>query len=167
MPPKRRFWKTEQMIERAISKYFTQVWVQDLGYESLMLCWHCTFRSCVFPAKIHTHAMTRWCVAFFGWMRLYLCKIFARCAYKNTHARAMTWRWHLRDECVCIFVKYLQDAFTKIHTHAMTARCVALSRVRRAVFKGLRRAVLKGVRRAVSKGVLKGVRRAVLKGVLC
>ncbi len=30
------------------------------------------------------------------------------------------------DWCVCIGVKYLQDGFTTIQTHAMTRRCVAL-----------------------------------------
>ncbi len=38
--------------------------------------------------KLQTHAMTRWCVAFFGLVRLVLCKIFARWVYKiQTHTR--------------------------------------------------------------------------------
>ncbi len=76
---------------------------------------------------IQTHAMTLRCVAFFGLVRLYLCNIFARWFYTNTNARdAMTLRCAVlfSDWCVCIFfVKYLQDGFTKIQTHAMTRRC--------------------------------------------
>ncbi len=75
--------------------------------------------------KIQTHAMTRRCVAFcFGLVRLYRGKIFARWVYKNTNARKLT-QWQddallvVSDWCVCIEVKYLQDGFTKIQTHAM------------------------------------------------
>jgi hypothetical protein len=32
----------------------------------------------------------------------------------------MTMRCLVSDWCVCILVKYLQDGFTKIQTHAMT-----------------------------------------------
>ncbi len=111
--------------------------------------------------KIQTHAMTWRCVAFFGWVRLYLCKIFARWVYNNTNTRwhdqstespildapfwsengvscpcernkigdSVLWTWRcvalFSKQCVCIFVQYLQDGFTKIQTHAMTRRCVA------------------------------------------
>ncbi len=39
----------------------------------------------------------------------------------------MTWRCvaFFSKQCVCIFVKYLQDGFIIIQTHAMTWRCVA------------------------------------------
>ncbi len=65
-----------------------------------------------------------------GWMRLYRGKIFARWVYRNTNARddMTTMRcFFLLDGCVCIGVKYLQDGFTKLQTHAMTwrRRCVA------------------------------------------
>jgi len=33
MPPKRRFWKTKQQVGRVFSRYFSRVWVLDLGYE--------------------------------------------------------------------------------------------------------------------------------------
>jgi hypothetical protein len=77
--------------------------------------------------NIQTHAMSlcrsHWrCVAFcVGLVRLYLGKIFARWVYKiQTHA--MTWRCvAYSDWCVCFFVTYLQDGFTKIQTHAL--RC--------------------------------------------
>jgi hypothetical protein len=49
---------------------------------------------------------------------LYLCKIFARWVYKTTNARdALLFFLH---GCVCIGVKYLQDGFTKLQTHAMS-----------------------------------------------
>jgi hypothetical protein len=78
---------------------------------------------------IQTHAMTRRrCVAFlFKAMRLYRGKIFARWVYNNTNARDdTTMRCFFSKPCVCIFVKYLQDGFTKIQTHAMTWRRHAL-----------------------------------------
>ncbi len=56
-----------------------------------------------------------------------VCSIFARWGYKNTNARNdMTMRCLFSERCVCIFVVYLQDGVTKIQTHAMTWRCVAL-----------------------------------------
>ncbi len=63
---------------------------------------------------------------FFGWMRLYRGKIFARWVYNNTNARnesQVTRRCvaFFSDGCVCIEVKYLQDGFTIIQTHAMTS----------------------------------------------
>ncbi len=79
--------------------------------------------------KIQTHAMTWRCVAFFhGWLRLYRGKIFARWVYPYTNARddMTTMRCFFLDGCVCILVKYLQDGCTKIQTHAMTWRCVAV-----------------------------------------
>ncbi len=58
--------------------------------------------------KIQTHAMTRWCVAFFGLVRLVLCKILARWVYKiQTHA--MWLRCFFSDWRVWFFVKYWQD----------------------------------------------------------
>ena len=74
---------------------------------------------------IQTHEMTRRCVAFFKAMRLYLCKIFARWVYKNTNARNDATMRCFFVRIVCIFVKYLQDGFTKIQTRSMTRRCVA------------------------------------------
>ncbi len=57
----------------------------------------------------------------FGLVRLVLCKIFARWVYNNTNARSdTTMHCLLSDWCVWYFVKYLQDGFTKIQTHAMT-----------------------------------------------
>ncbi len=57
----------------------------------------------------------RRCVAFFpGWMRLYLCKIFARWVYKNTNARDdIVWR------CVafvsgCVAFCFRMDAFVSL-----------------------------------------------------
>ncbi len=89
--------------------------------------------------KLQKHAMTwRRCVAvFYGWLRLYRGKIFARWVYKTTNARddMTTMRcffWtdafvsfkNILDGCVCIGVKYLQDGFTKLQTHAMTWRVI-------------------------------------------
>ncbi len=79
--------------------------------------------------------MTMRCFVF-GWMPLYFCKIFARWVYNNTNARHdMTMRCFVSDGCVCIFVKYLPDGFTKIQTHAMThddaLRCVGWMRLYR------------------------------------
>ncbi len=62
-------------------------------------------------------------------MRLYLCNIFARWVYKDTNARSYTMmRCFLSERCVCIFVKYLQDRFIKLQTHAVTRWCVAFCR---------------------------------------
>ncbi len=78
----------------------------------------CIFVKCLQDGftKIQTHAMTRRCVAFlFGFVRLYLCKVFARWVYKN-YKRT---RWHedallfYSDSCVCIFVKYLKMGLQK------------------------------------------------------
>ncbi len=73
---------------------------------------------------IQTHAMTWWwCVAFFfGLVRLYRGKIFARWVYPYTNARDdMTMmRCFFSDWCVCIGVKYLQDGFSKIKNHPKT-----------------------------------------------
>ncbi len=77
--------------------------------------------------KIQTPAMTWRGVAFcFGLVRLFLCKILQDGLQKNKRAQ-----WHddallfVSDWCVCFFVKYWQDGFTKIQTQAMTWRCVA------------------------------------------
>ncbi len=79
---------------------------------------------------------TRWhdddALLCFGLVRLFIGKLFARWVYQNTNARddTTTMRWFVSDWCVCILVKYLQDGFTQIQTHAMTRRrCVALFRI--------------------------------------
>ncbi len=80
--------------------------------------------------KLQTHAMIRsWhddALLFSGWLRWYRGKIFARWVYPYTNARDdTTMRCFFQDGCVGIEVKYLQDGFTPIQTHAMTRRCVA------------------------------------------
>jgi hypothetical protein len=57
-------------------------------------------------------------------VRLYRGKIFARWVYPYTNARNDMTMMHcfLSDWCVCIGVKYLQDGFTTIQTHAISPR---------------------------------------------
>ncbi len=88
---------------------------------------------CIFVTYLQdgftTYKRAQWhddALLFVGTMRLYLCDIFARWAYKTTNARSDTMmRCFLSERCVCIFVTYLQDGFTKLQTRAMKRRCVA------------------------------------------
>ncbi len=72
------------------------------------------FARCVYPYTNARNDMTMRCVVF-GLVRLYRGKIFARWVYKNTNACVALFS----DWCVFIEVKYLQDGFTKIQTHAL------------------------------------------------
>ena len=51
-PPKRRFWKTEQKMKCGFSRYFSGVWVPNLGHEPLKSASKIRISSFVQPSKI-------------------------------------------------------------------------------------------------------------------
>jgi hypothetical protein len=98
MLPKRRFWSVEKDFDGSFWKHVAML--------------------------TNTNARNDTDDFVFGFVRVYLSKILARWVNKDTNARNDT-----TMRCFVFrigFVKYWQDGFTPIQTHATTRRCVAL-----------------------------------------